>query len=260
MTEPDQPDAGIRIVTDGGAGTDEPSSAIAEEAVSATGLGPAPEADVGPADSATPEPESHESPEPESHESPESPAAPELERETPDDEIAGRLAAIERSMTILAAAGRKQSETIDELHRENVRLRDGDADRILAPALHALLNHLDFIDGIRAGRPTEELTAIRDALLDVLEELGAVHVPTECGETLDRLRHRVAGTVETADPTLERTVAAVARERFDRPDGRILQMALVRVHRAIAPDPDAQGDDAPTGAPVSDIPTTRTTT
>ena len=121
---------------------------------------------------------------------------------------------------------------VDELHKENRRLRDGELREAIAPLIRGLARVTDDSDRIRATRPDDEdLAHIDTRVREVLHDAGAVTVRPSFGDPFDPRLHQAAGSAPTHEPDarpdrrrgpprgpgIERREAAASRRRHRLP-------------------------------------------
>lgn len=142
--------------------------------------------------------------------------------------------AIERMTSRLAAdqdvIGRMQSR-IEALQGDQVRALLGPAVTELAN-LHAAIAEAAGRDYERLGldRVRKEFDLLGDRVESAIDVLGAVSIDARVGDTFDSRSHQAVKHVPTADPALDKTVAAVLRQGFTfDPDARPALHARVQV-------------------------------
>lgn len=142
---------------------------------------------------------------------------------------------------------------IDRLHKENVGLRAGVRDAILAPVVTDLVRLFDGLSrqGVRlldgpdpAGHAAGQLLAsFADDVALALDRCGVEIVEAKVGDRFDPEHHIAASVVETADPAADGTLAEVlsvcTRDRDSRQPHR---PARVRVYR-YQPSTAGEGED-----------------
>ncbi len=173
---------------------------------------------------------------------PETPAA-EVEEPEPQapaidvEALQERLAAAERRADELATISRRQSDMVDELHKDNRRLRDGELQQAIAPLIRGLARVTDDLHRIRLSRPDDEdLAHIDTRVREALHDAGAVTLMPQFGDAFDPRVHHAVGSAPTHDGDLDRTVAEVRREGLAIEGGKLLRPADVVVHRYVEPE------------------------
>jgi molecular chaperone GrpE len=158
---------------------------------------------------------------------------------------------------VLADAGARaaaRERVIDRLHEDNQRLRSGERQLLLRPVLTDLCRLRDGLLRQAATLPASVTAAEMSDLLgsfaysveQALERCGVRPLGSSRGDAVDPGRHRVAGTVATAEPDQDGRVAEVLADGYlDTVDDRVLAPAAVRVSQW-AP---SAGDRQPTAVP-----------
>lgn len=149
-----------------------------------------------------------------------------------------------------------REKIIDRLHEENVGLRAGIRDAILAPVVADLVR---LYDGLHQqatrlladpDRPRSErrsgalLASFADDVALALDRCGVEIVEISVGEPFDAERHTAGSVVANADPAAHNTVAEVLSAALrDSASGRLRRPARVRVYSHRGPV-DVEGEDA----------------
>jgi molecular chaperone GrpE (heat shock protein) len=135
-----------------------------------------------------------------------------------------------------------REKVIDRLHEENVGLRAGVREAILAPVVADLIRLFDglsrqgarLLDGPDpAGRAAGQLFAsYADDVALALDRCGVEIAEAKAGDVFDPGHHAAASVVDTADPAAHNTLAEVLSVGIrDRDSGRLRRPARVRVCR-----------------------------
>lgn len=151
---------------------------------------------------------------------------PEEETEAILDRLDLRLA---ESQRLLA----RQTELTQKLHAENQSLRAGELRSAQMPLVRDLLRLSDDLERMLgvATESVEDLTVVRDSLLDILGRNGIQRFEAEHGEPFDPRVHSAAGAAPTDDEQLDRTVAEVVRPGFRWDSGEVIRVVEVRAYR-----------------------------
>lgn len=136
-----------------------------------------------------------------------------------------------------------REKVIDRLHEDNLGLRAGVGDAILAPVVADLVRLYDGLhqqatrllagpDEPGAGRRSGALLgSFADDVALALDRCGVEIVEIRAGEPFDAERHIAVSVVATADPAAHNTLAEVLSAALrDGGSGRLRRPARVRVH------------------------------
>ncbi|MEJ7783679.1 MAG: nucleotide exchange factor GrpE [Solirubrobacteraceae bacterium] len=164
-------------------------------------------------------------------------------------DLAQRLEAADQRADELAAIARKQSEMVDELHRENRTLRGGEIREAIAPLVRGLARLSDDLTRMQNGPGGEsaDLTFLESRVGELLHDCGVLAERPELGAAFDPQVHQATGSATTDDPSANRTIAELRRAGLRRDDGRVLRPADVVVYRYIAPATPPPGQPAAAG-------------
>jgi molecular chaperone GrpE len=146
--------------------------------------------------------------------------------------IAGFDARLEESHRLLAL----QSDLVDRLHAENQDLRAGELRNAQLPLVRDLLRLHDDVGRMRdaTGEPdgeSDDLRLVQESLLDVLARNGVEPFAPGEGEPFDPRLHAAAGTEQTADESLDKSVAEIVKPGFRWDSGDVIRVAEVRAYR-----------------------------
>lgn len=170
-------------------------------------------------------------------------------------EIDAVTTAVDRLSTLVEGFHERSAhreKVIDRLHEENLALRAGIRDAILAPVVADLVR---LYDGLRQqaarlldaaapdGRSGVLLASFADDVALALDRCGIEIVEVSVGEPFDSERHAAVSVVATDDPAAHNTLAEVLSAGLrDSGNGRLRRPARVRVHSHRASD-TAEGED-----------------
>ena len=166
------------------------------------------------------------------------------------DEITERLGRIEAQLADFHRRSAHRETIIDRLHAENQQFRDGLRRVVLEPVVTDLLRLYDSM-AREAARlmPVDPQTArilasFADEVELAVERCGYHLQPAAVGEAYQSGRHAPAGTVATADPALDNTVAEpLSAGLVEIETGKVRRPSRARFHRY---EPPA----APAGDPL----------
>jgi molecular chaperone GrpE (heat shock protein) len=145
------------------------------------------------------------------------------------------VAAVEQSNRL----AEQRERTIDRLHEENQRLRQGELQQALAPVFRDLVRLCDLLQDVQAhaqdagSTPDDlcrDLRDCQDLMTDVLYRHHVDRFEAQAGEPFDPKEHRALRAVVTDNSEQERRIARVIRCGF-RQGSRILRPAEVDVYR-----------------------------
>jgi hypothetical protein len=158
------------------------------------------------------------------------------------------------------------NEILDRLHAENVKLRQGDAQRLIMPLQRDLIRladdwrgrsqvlrrraearsreagevtrpdepaMADSAGGQATDRPEQVATICEQIAEDLdlmLDRHGAQSFTPEPGDPFDRHEHRAVGTASTGEARLDSTVSSVRKPGY-RTEEKVLRFAEVVVNR-----------------------------
>jgi len=164
------------------------------------------------------------------------------------DELTKNLEAADRRADEVAAIVRRQSEMVDELHRENRALREGEIREAIAPLIRGLARLSDDMTRMQTGEdePSADFTFLQARVAELLHDCGVLPECPEPGASFDPRMHQATGSATTDDMSADRTIAELRRAGLRRDDGRMLRPADVVVYRYVAPvsPPPAEPDSA----------------
>lgn len=167
------------------------------------------------------------------------------QRETDSIQLVAERLKAEQQLTA------RMQERIDALQRDQVRALLGPAVTELAN-LHAAVAEAARRDYESLGpdRIRKEFDLLADQVERTIDLLGAETIDARPGDPFDMRQHSAAKQVPTADPALDKTIAAVLRQgfRFD-PDSKPALYARVTVF-AFDPALAVQADDADLPLPL----------
>jgi molecular chaperone GrpE len=168
-------------------------------------------------------------------------AAPEQPEEvvppTVDEEDSeGEEAVLDRLDSRLAEAQRllaRQTDLTEKLHAENQELRAGELRNAQLPLVRGLIRLADDLERMRgaAAESADDLTMVRESLLDVLARNGIQTFGAEDGEPFDPRLHSAVGVEPTEEEQLDKTVAEVVRHGFRWDSGEAIRVVEVRAYR-----------------------------
>jgi molecular chaperone GrpE (heat shock protein) len=149
--------------------------------------------------------------------------------------LAGQLDQLQDLFRRRLLDDRDKRQLIDALSAKVDRLEKARAAEAERPLVTRIALVIDRIE----GRPPDEsgfLPSIADELIDVLEAIGVTPIPVT--EAFDSRKHEVVRVEGGSGDELR--VTAVLRQGYEKSDVilRPAQVAVVRVERGDAPDPD----------------------
>lgn len=164
------------------------------------------------------------------------------------DELTGDVEAANRRAEEMTTFARRQSEMVEELHRDNRTLRKGEMREAIAPLIRGVARLSDDLTRMQTGEdePSADLTFLQARVAELLHDCGILEERPEPGAIFDPHVHEAAGSATTGDASADRTIAELRRSGLRRDDGSILRPAHVVVHRYVAPasPPPAEPDCA----------------
>lgn len=151
-------------------------------------------------------------------------------------DLSRELESATRRADELAAIARRQSEMVDELHRENRTLRAGEIREAVAPLVRGLARLSDDLARMRlgAGAESADLSFLDARVAELLHDCGVLPERPEPGAAFDPQVHQATGSATTDEPSADRTIAELRRVGLRRDDGRVLRPADVVVYRYVA--------------------------
>jgi molecular chaperone GrpE (heat shock protein) len=165
----------------------------------------------------------------------------------------GTLDALEARVAEVARLGDRHNQIIDELHRENQKLRQGELTQAIAPLFRDLIrlnDQLAQLDESSESPGASDAALAARQVAEILGRAGVDRFDVEPGEPFDATRHQGIGRTPTDDPALDGAVAAVRRSGYVTSDGRVLRAAEVEVHRFVAVVDAAGPEPAPDPPPA----------
>lgn len=134
----------------------------------------------------------------------------------------------------------ERERTINHLHEENQRLKQGEQQQLLLPVFRDLIRLYDDLRTTTANyakaegteKITRELTCYGETVCDILYRHGVEQIEVSTGAVFDPKAHKAVATVPASEPELDRTIAKVVREGF-KTDFRIIRNVEVEVYRHI---------------------------
>jgi molecular chaperone GrpE (heat shock protein) len=171
--------------------------------------------------------------------------------------VAGRVLKVEERLAEVARLGERHSSIIDELHRENQKLRTGELSQAMAPLFRDLIrltDQLAQLDETSDSPGTSDAALAARQVAEILARAGVERFDVAAGEPFDPSRHQGTARRATGDPALDNSVALVRRAGYVTNDGKVLRAAEVEVHRYEAPAASEPPVEPPVEPPTQPIP------
>lgn len=147
-------------------------------------------------------------------------------------ESISEIANLERTVAEVARLRVRDTDTIDKLHADNTRLRQGELTAAMAPLLQGLLRLHDQMVSLASGDPHSIAGMLRTQLLQLLDTATGISTfDPSGGNPFDSSMHTGVGRIPTTDAAKDATVARCVRPGFARNDGSIVRVAQVEVYR-----------------------------
>lgn len=153
-------------------------------------------------------------------------------------EIAQRLGLVEAQLADFHRRSAHRETIIDRLHAENQQFRDGLRRVVLEPVVTDLLRLYDSMarDAARVTAADPQtgriLASYADEVELAVERCGYELFSTVVGDGYQSGRHAPAGTVRTADPALDNTVAEpLSAGLLEIETGKVRRPSRARFHR-----------------------------
>ncbi|BEL04076.1 hypothetical protein Q0Z83_022670 [Actinoplanes sichuanensis] len=170
----------------------------------------------------------------------------------PPDPVLDRLERVEAQLADFHQRSAHRESVIDRLHAENQEFREGLRRVVLEPVVSDLLRLHDSMvrEAVRLGGAEPVAAKLLDSYADevglAVERCGYELFFAIPGEPFTAGRHTPAGTVPTAEPDSDNTVAeALSAGLLEIETGKVRRPARARFHRfdAVDPAPDSSVSD-----------------
>lgn len=156
----------------------------------------------------------------------------------PPDPVLERLDRVEAQLADFHQRSAHRESVIDRLHSENQEFRDGLRRVVLEPVVSDLLRLYDSMvrEAVRLGGTEPVAAKLLDSYADevglAVERCGYELFFAVPGEPFTVGRHTPAGTVPTAEPDSDNTVAeALSAGLLEIETGKVRRPARARFHR-----------------------------
>jgi molecular chaperone GrpE (heat shock protein) len=147
--------------------------------------------------------------------------------------VDARMGELATASTELARLRTRDTDLIARLHDDVTRLRTGEIAAALHPVVIGMIKLHDQMVSLGAlSDPASPVGMLHTQLLQTMElTCGVKSFTPAVGEQFDPVRHSGIRRIPTTDESADGTIAGTVKAGFARPDGSVVRVAEVEVHR-----------------------------